>query len=776
MDTKSKYEKFAQQLFQCVNENEFQELFVAVLNLDDNELIRFLLKTGCYRLGKEKVFGKTLETKRPDFFWKSPVPIVKARLLFKSRSAGEFLYGYFGFDLNADTRITETVCGANPVLFIKNCKLSQAILKRPFYESLVVLKRSNIPQLSIFYKEVTFLFETNYAWKKDREKYGEKLARFSIDEILINFTSYHEKFKRASKKVTNNRSELVSNEVHLCHTLSEMLKDLKKSAKDSKLTSSLETLQFENLLEQTLPPINSPEGLAHKVYIPKEEITDTKAAIRMCIEFYFAEKLFKNNLDKYCTGMADFETLNEEEATLRTNRKYILYARNDTKNKYIENYYGNAASLKNSSKEKIADIQTWEREQVLNTFRQQYETLGITTNNSKLTQQNLINSVELLSNFSKWIMPQGRTIINNPVEETKEGTIMEPMIFRKEVPQEFLLRFKPAYMVRIGQKELIKKLADYFRWDTREVSNIVDFLTYDLNKTYSYPVEFICQPFLKAEDNYYWMSSLLRDRHWANLIHTRLVKDKLLDSKTQAAQVESRIASWFNEAGFAAIASFKYGNENGEIDTLAYKDGHLLFVEYKTTYVSENLIREHQYDNDILEIKSAGQLTRAIEFYKNNFDFFQKREDLKINRQFDNIKVHGLIVSNNFEADGTYKNEAFLKISLLELEVILKNRLYYLYNTPIPGFLLNKGVDEYLPLDALQLIINRNNLRLKDSHKMPSDKEVYNLWKGPSLTFERFYEILKNDEVWYYMDKNWQSNIIEEYHISKYNPEKRLLD
>jgi hypothetical protein len=770
------YDKLIERLTKCDSEIDFTQLFDDVLCLEDRELLRFLLKTGCYKFGREKVTGKVIETKRPDYFWKSEVPLTKKDLLFKGNFVSEFLYGYFGFEPNARPEITEAVCKVNSDLFIRNCKLSQAFLKRPFYNSLKILRQSSNSALNVFFKEISFLYRINSDWEVKQEHYRGKLSGFSIDEILVHIVSYHEKFKRASDKVSNNRPELVSHEVHLCYSFSEMLADYKTIAGGNKLVSELDATQFESLLQRTLPPINPPEGLAHGVYLPVEEMDPTKLVIRDCVEFYFTKRTYRNNLDKYCSGMADVYFLDQDQATFHTNDRYANYTRNDTKNKYTENYYGNVARLEYLDDLASVDSLAWERQEVLDTCRQHFKTLAIITLESKISQQNLVQAVELLTDFSKWIMPQGRHIFCEPVENKREGIIVQPITFRKEVPQEFLAQFKPDYLVRFTNDELVENLRNYFKWDTAEIKLIVDFLTYDLNEVYNYPVEFICQPLIRAGNFYYWMSSLLRDRHWANLVHTRLVKGKLLDSKAQAAQMESNIYTWFAGAGFASEPSLKYGHENGEIDTLAYKDGHLIFVELKTTYISEDLLREHQYDSDILEIRAAEQLNRAMIFFQNNFEYFSKREALKIDRPLEEIQMHGLIVSNSFEADGTYKSGKHLKVSLLELEVILKNRLFYLYNIPIPGFLLQQKEAEYVELDTLMGIENQNNFRFKNTGKAKMEKEDCNLWKSANLTFERFNEILRDNEVWRHMDRSWQSNVREEYTISRYDPKLRWLE
>ena len=756
------------QLLNCHVEAEFQSLYQSVMQLDDVSLLKFLTRS--------RVYQKKIGSSNSEYFWKSGIPVGRASLLFKSEKASEFVFGYFGRDSHCTSVVNESIAGTNPQVFLKVAKISQIFLKSAWYTDLKFMERSGIQELKVAFKEFSFLYLLNQRWERDKQPYLSKLLSYSIETILIQTIAYFEKFKRSSSVLSNNRAALTSYEVTLCYVFSEIISDLRGEAKNYKIpiTNTLSIADFNELLKSQLPPLNPPEGLANGAYTPLEEISEEKAELREIIEFYFSRRVYQNHVDKYCSGFADFQVIDGEAAELSSNNNFKLFVRNDYKYKYIENYYANRGQILKQEAEPATDVASWEKQTSLLAYYHQFEALKIGVIGTKLEQKDFLDITELLVELSKWLMPQGRTIILSQVEEKQEGTIMQPETFTKQIPEAFEKLFKPDYLVRIEGHELIEKCATYFKWSEKHVGHILDFLSYDLNKSYLFEVDFLYRPLLKVEGAFYWLSPMLKDRHWANLMHTRIVKDKIIDHNDQSKELEKSMADMFNKAKFTAIPSLKYGDEAGEIDTVVYKDGHILFIELKTTYHTEDLLRESEFNSRALDDKAAGQLDRAIEYYYENFEFF--REALRIDKQKEEIVVDSLIVSNIFDWDDLMKGGKHLKTSLLELEIILKNSLYDMLNIQLPGFLTADNTAALrIPVYRVEAPHNSNNPRYKG---MPFDcsKENCDLWKADGLSFERFHVALKNHETWKFIDVFWDSDVKEKYELNPYRSDiKRLV-
>ena len=99
---------------------------------------------------------------------------------------------------------------------------------------------------------------------------------------------------------------------------------------------------------------------------------------------------------------------------------------------------------------------------------------------------------------------------------------------------------------------------------------ILNYLTTDLSANRPFPIDLLTRPLIKIGNQYIWLSSLLRDRRWENIMHRRIVAEKPNQHVEQSAKIEKQLADTFVKANFNAVSSYCY--KGGEIDTLVYKD------------------------------------------------------------------------------------------------------------------------------------------------------------------------------------------------------------
>ena len=769
MTNKSKLSNLYLSLFDCKTSEDFHLLFSEALSLSDDELLRFIKRTGVYQSGNTfKCLKKNIRIKYSEYFWLSQIPIEKAKLFFTGAFAEEILFGYFSKSENCNPALNKVIAEINPQAFCKILKITQAFIKDEWYNSILFLKSSFSQNLKNTFREITYFKNVDKDWQERKIYFSSILTNFNVDEILIQTISYFEKYKRSARESTNNKAILVSKEVTLCYVLNRLLNDYRKHFNKEKneiiISNTIE--QFYAKLHQELPPLNPPEGIFKNTYLPTEVISEEKKLIRDVIEFYFSFYSFGITMDKYCIGLLDFEMIDVHEAFLISNKANALFERNDKKNHYSEFYYlnGITKNLKgfdvgNTSEES----RNFERIMSVKSTLHQMQEFCI-----KPKDFSIENTIDLLWNFSTWLMPQGRTILTHPVEETEEGTMVQPVVLKKEMPENFAKLFSADYLVVMEEKELVDSCTEYFKWSAKDVKGIINFLTFDLNINKSYEVDLLTHPLIKIDTKYYWLSSLLRDRNWANLLFRRLAVDKINSHSQQAKDLEYKMASQFINAGFKAVASKNYNNDEGEIDCIAYKDGVLVFLELKTTYLCEDLIRQSEFDNRKLEYKAAEQLDRATTYLKDNFeDFIRSNPELNINVAKEEIKIISLIVSNIFDWDETLKNNAHQKISLLELEIILKNSLYDLLNVQIQG-----GIE--IPINIYDSTTNSNNPYFRNQ-QIDCSRDNCDLWKEKELTTNRFIQLIENNHVWSFLDKLWEFYIPSGITLNTFDPANKWL-
>jgi len=470
--------------------------------------------------------------------------------------------------------------------------------------------------------------------------------------------------------------------------------------------------------------------------------------LRDCIEFYFNKLHFDYTIDAYCCGFADFEMIEDLDGEIVTTDLDKIRRRNDQKNRFPEMLSINRVKTvenKNYSEH-------YEKQLILNfnIFKEYFNNLKIplkTTSRDK-KEIDLEKIFLLLQSFSDFLMVEGRQIITDP-----NGKCLE---MKREKPKGFNKLFKENYLCAFSEIELINGISEYFHWSKNESKILIDYLTLDLKA--GFKIDFLLRPFIKTENHYFWLSSLLKKRKWSDLLYTRLVMDKALNHNVQTPQIEKELSEEFIKAGFNSISSkcYSFKEQTGEIDVIVFKDNYLFVIELKTTYNTENFMRNALHFTRQVSTKAKNQLNKAIEYINSDEGFkeIKEIENLKIpvNTQLAQLKIIPLIVTNIFDYDDIVIDNKFLNISMFELMIILNNDLYNLQNLKTDKF-IGKTDNQLpdLPVGLISRYGNENNVFNKNE-KIDTSIENCNLWSGNELTVNDLLNAIEKDKIWRFLD------------------------
>lgn len=149
--------------------------------------------------------------------------------------------------------------------------------------------------------------------------------------------------------------------------------------------------------------------------------------------------------------------------------------------------------------------------------------------------------------------------------------------------------------------------------------------------------------------------------------------------KKETERMEERLAKLFEEAGFKQVVFARpYTEKNfgmaGDLDVLVYEAGTLLCLELKRSKFRVHL--DEIWDELRMGILTASQqLDKAELLLKTHLPKLKEDllKDLDITEEhFSQIRFYSFIVSTSFENDHQLIRNRHLKISLFELEEILK--------------------------------------------------------------------------------------------------------
>ncbi|MCW3788508.1 NERD domain-containing protein [Plebeiibacterium sediminum] len=725
------------------------------------------------------------DKKVSDTFYKSDFASNFVKDLSQTDLWDEILYYYFSRGVNASTRFLEAVVGIDFksaqgfILLYESYKYSY------HWDTFESFKSSRDIKLKQFYRELEFLKNNKEYWDAQDNLHQEEILKFSCEDIIIQAISFFQKFKNYSPQNINDNSKIISYRLNLIHILNKFINAKRKDNSNNNLHSQPKYCikTFSEILNQELPPLRTKEYFENNFdpkFLPKENVSDIKEQIRGIINFQFAKAENENIVNSILTGNAHFEMIDGNEAEILTNKSYMDYQTSLKKDKYNEHYLinkvirGNIDELKGKGND---ENDMWRREYIIKKYSslEYFKFFNIPfafKPESTESKVDFEKAILLLQVFAANLFPQGRFfgIQNKKVD----------YVFKRQLETEFKNVFSKRrqidYVSVFEENELINNCIQYFQWSKDDVTGIINYLTIDLNLKNGQLINIEDTPFIKIGDLYFWLSALNKDLKWEVVLHRRFVRDEILAHNKQTEDTERDIAVLFENAGFESKPSYKYNYTidnktriSGDIDTLAYKEKTIFIVEVKNTYVEENPKRDHKYVLENFKIHAVNQLKKGEKYIRDNFPEIKK--ELKIDCSLDELNIQPLIVSNVYVGDENIFYEKYLKLSLFELTIILRDDLYSMRTTQMFKTLLEINEFEGFNIDNV-------------SHHNPSGvpepgqdrilkKEDLKLWKNDNncSPFDIISAIKKN-KIWKHLEFD---NIVYSYSLGEYNSEADYL-
>jgi hypothetical protein len=719
------------------NNNAQQSKLNRLLATSDYNEVRVYLKQTSY----------IKSNKDSKLFWQSTLPITWFNQISKEPFLEELLFNYFRKQTLPNEAFLKQFFNSNkkPTL-IKIIKLSEAFNHVSHWESFSVFQ--NDSQLKVFYKELQYIKSYRGYWEEEEKEHNAFIKSMALEDILFQMTMCYEDFKQHSGKATGNRSKRVSYEAILINLLNTFLK-----------------IKKEDLKQKGLKVDNQYDVNYFKT-IPVEEYQVLKNKFREVVEFYFAKYDGEYQIKKYLSSFAEFEYIDDLESVLLTNKEHSLYRKTLERGMYDETYLTNRVVNNKEQLKKIKALpEFWDRQFELDILSsiEYFNFLNIPAQIS-IKKENasidLSKVLYLLKSFSLFFMLQPSI------------GIVDKFI-SQQVPKRFKDLFYSDYIVCYEKDDFINKCVTYFKYSMEEIINILNFITLDLNDDISSNLDIKQNPLIKIGNQYVWMSSFMKDRRWEIALHSKMVKDDLINQNKVSGQSEIYLSNIFKEANFNAISGqrYKYNNKSGEIDLLAYKDGVLFIGELKSTYVIEDMIKNSKYEARQFN-KASEQLDLAKDYVLNNFEDIRNLEELNIDCPLEDLKIETVIVSNIYQGDHIMVNNKHLKVSLFELLIILKDDLY---NMLVPK--MGEALFDYkleIPLDMMLNMFNRNNSNNKENNNTLS-KEECSLWENEKdCSPNDVISAIIENKVWKHQDTN-KNFPIEEVELTTYNKQSKYL-
>ncbi len=739
-----------------MNENDLTISLQKLENLTFSEVLSFVKK--------RNYFSYSWPNKDCELFWLSNLPLKWFYYFIEEPTSDEFLFAYFSKAENANQDFIKLFINSKQQSkLIKIIKLSEAFKLDSHWNSFSVFK--NNLELKQVYKELEFIRNYKKYWDSETIKYSSIIEQIDFEDILIQMISYYEQFKRSSKKTIDNKELITSYETHLISILNTILNQKQEyiSKTKIKVETKYSIENFKLTVKKQVPEITSIKSFNNKNLMSKENTDELKRCSRDLIEFLFAKEVAEYQIQKYLTGLADFELIDDLEAELKTNHKYSLYRTALEKGIYDEIYFNNRVIEREENLKEIKKSPNlWEKQLKLEIdssieyFKFLKLPLLINDKQNKI-DIDLEKTLLLLKSFSLFLMPQGRIIVND-------------FAFKRELPKEFSDLFYSDYIVVYEEKELISKCHEYFKWPEKEIKTIINFLTTDLSSQQESKINIKKCPIIKIGNQCIWLSSFQKDRRWEITLHHKIINDKLINHIEQSSNLEKYISEIFKEVNFGAVAShsYKHVNNKGEIDVLAYKQNTLFLIELKSTYIEEDIMNTSKYEVLKFNSKASDQLNKAKEYVQNSFEKIKEIKELQINCKEEDLNIVTIIVSNSYQSDNLLFNNKHIKISLFELLIILKNDLYNMLVPKISEALFDFNLA--MPIDEMLKLMNQSNPKYNKESKQ-IDKNECNLWEDiNNCTANDILSAIKENKVWKHQDAK-----IETIELKKFDKNYKYL-
>ncbi|MCE7995312.1 MAG: hypothetical protein HEP71_25265 [Roseivirga sp.] len=724
----------------------FEACFQLLMTCEGEEVAEFVIQTECHHKHASR------------FFWASELPDTFKESLFSKANAAQMLRQYFkhpGSLEHISESLIKYLAQTYQREFVIVVRETQSFLVPPHLKSFLRFKGLTNEVVRRAIVEWEYIDNFKKAFSKKSLYFDGLIRDFSFEELLIHFTAANERQKRRDRTGMNNAAYKVGRETNLLRVMNRVLQLKQKQEEDTGQRATGEE-QFLKQLADALPPQNTPEALADPRMLPEEELTEEKKLFTELIDFYFKLHEFEHYIDMYSYGYAEVEMLDSDEIQWKSTAAFVHHKRNDHKKKYAEGYMINRAALKSGARESSMSVGQFKVSLAVAKSKVYYKTLFLPLEaRYNDTIIDLSKVFLLLASFSEYLMPAGNqwVAVGDSVTKLPDVSAKHPLL-----PED--------YLVRLDHQSMLEVISEVFGWEEQEVVQIVDFLTSYLDRSDA-EIDLWTRPLVRHGSHVYWCSTYLRDRDWPVLIQGRGAREQLNKKQKESdEQLEEDLANLFIDAGFEAVASRVYEIDKQtkpEIDVLAYADNTLFIIELKTTYLTEDPLRNLQYINRTYAEKAVDQLKRSKTFIEANFDgekFRELKTELGITCSLEELSIRPLIVSNVFDGDDLVFDEEIMKISAFELSIILENDLFWVLNISVKV----SGQEEIPGLESMSIYAHEQmqNQNAKGFRNEPIDssKEACDLWSSKdSCSADDLITAIEQDKVWSFLDELWDFSV-----------------
>lgn len=659
-------------------------------------------------------YKRKKEVLSSSIFWVSQLPHFHLKDILDSDLKVDFIQSYLKANANCNHELNRHLFSIAKADCIKFVKLWQTFNHSSFYGSLKMLAGTD-SELERTLREFDIIIKAQKQIEDEAKADEPYFLQFSFGEIALAFSLYYYNFKQQDQ-IAGNKSLQIKIEMVLVEELTNIISLLKGK------TNMVLQFSGNDELQKDFQRNEAPHHLLGKkgLNIPLEP---KFKLLYDLIDRLIDRNFYKGQIQLYLSGYSDFMSVTLNPSPLRTNDSYRTFKINDAKSEPEELYFSNlrlgSSNVKSPSKTDITiDLETLK-------FYSIPETINHKGNHIELKK-----ALQLLKHFS---------IFKGPVERCffPDGSVM----IMNQGDLSFRELFGSNESITIFDSDILSKsIAKYFGWAAEETNSILSFLTLDVTAK-SFPVKWINKPFIKFNNQVLWLGSFLKDRRWGNILLNKLKRDSEYQSSVNAfaKNFELRIEELFKSKSFKTVCGQHYTSSNGQtggFDVLAFKDNHLFVCEAKTGIRSNEFVHAAKSEAVTLEGMAAEQLEKAV--FNIMEDWANIKARLEVDVQIDAVKIIPLIITDHFEGDLRIYKNTILKTTLLELDVILKNKKRKLFEM----YLFLKSASDSL------------NPSLKDvSNLIPN----WDLWHGKKeCDAETLIQNIEQNAVWKEIETVWE--------------------
>lgn len=652
-----------------------------------SELIKFYRQRSASRISpKQRLFALKE-------FWASELPHFHLKSILESDIKVDFLRCYFSENKFCNPELDRHILVIARGDYIRHFKLWMAFNHSNYLASIKQMCASD-PELAVVVKELEIIIKAQEKIKEEETRDEGAFLKFKFGDVLLAFVLYFQGFKR-TPQVVGNKSLQTKVEMALVDGLNYIISIFKGHTNLTTGFSSNEALQ-KQFQRNEAPHLHS------------------------LIERLIGRKVRKTQIELFLCGYSDFLSIMLNPAILKTNGNYRIFNFNNKKTSPEELYFLDGLDITSRT-----DVEPGIRN---------LKFYGIPESVSSADGIIEVKKVlQLLKYFSVYKGPVERMIVPD------RGYFVLNQAENKFVqlfgPNEPITLFAPA--------ELIEGISEYFNWTAEEASAILSFLTLDFdNEVFQH--HWLHSPFLKLNNHILWLGAFLKDRRWENILLNKLKKEPSYHSlvKVISRNFELRIEEIFKENSFKTRCGEPFRSSNGQVgdfDVLAFKDNYLFVCEAKIGVRSDAF--NHATLSEIVKLEglAAGQLEKAVFNIREDWANIKAKLGIDEAVSLDSVKIVPLIITDFFEGDLHLYQTVIRKITLLELDVILKNR-----KKELLGFYLVRYPS----------IAESQNPDINENAGVISD---WDLWEGKEvLTAETVLCNIEQNTIWKELETVWK--------------------